>query len=353
VAARIAANARSSTAHSTTAVQVMKPIRNAAATAPPPPHVPPAASSASSVNGGLDEAAALAAAMAQSLQFAPSQPKPSQHPAAAAAATPSPSPAGASTATSDSVSSSFAAVAGRFTEFVHLEVDLSPIRGVFNDTHNPEVSIADALARVPIDLADYLFAANRWARRSGKPMIEGPDAVPDMTADRAMAIWLYTCNSPLYAMLNVALRSADRSKLTTEYFPYLRLLLTGMALVRKKEGTDKRMVNRGVPKLDLVTLYPDEYVKGETLLWWSFSSTTADIGVLQNSMFLGTSGPRTIFQIHTSASVDVSAFSPFREAERLLPPGTALRITGILPKIADGLTIITCEDDPDAPSLVA
>jgi hypothetical protein len=244
-------------------------------------------------------------------------------------------------------------VAERFTEFVHLEVDLSPIRGVFDDTHNPEVSIADALARVPIDLADYLFAAKRWVTRSGKSTLKGPDAVPGMTADRAMAIWLYACNSPLYARLNEALRSADRSKLMTEYFPYLRLLLTGMALVRKKEGTDKRMVNRGVPKLDLVALYPDEYVKGETLLWWSFSSTTADIGVLQSSTFLGKSGPRTIFQILTSASVDVSPFSPFPESERLLPPGTALRITGILSKDASGLTIITCEDDPNAPGLVS
>jgi len=233
------------------------------AATPPPPHFPPAASSASSVNGGLSEAAALAAAMAQSLQLAPSQAKSSHLPAAAAAAaTPSPTTAASSASAAPISSPGFAAVAERFTEFVHLEVELSPIRGIFDDTHNPEVSIADAIARVPIHLADYLFSAKRWVVRSGKSTLEGPDAVPGMTADRAMAIWLYACNSPLYARLNEALRSADCSKLTTEYFPYLRLLLTGMALVRKKAGTDKRMVNRGVPKLDLVALYPDEYVKG-------------------------------------------------------------------------------------------
>ena len=46
-------------------------------------------------------------------------------------------------------------------------------------------------------------------------------------------------------------------------------------------------------------------------------------------------------------------FSAFHgEAERLLPPGVALRITGVLPKDASGLTIVAIEDDTDAPALV-
>lgn len=54
------------------------------------------------------------------------------------------------------------------------------------------------------------------------------------------------------------------------------------------------------------------------------------------------------------SAVDVSAFSAIQaEAELVLPPGTALRITDILPKDVSGLTIITCEDDPDVPPLLA
>ena len=41
------------------------------------------------------------------------------------------------------------------------------------------------------------------------------------------------------------------------------------------------------------------------------------------------------------------------EAELLLPAGIALKITGVLPKDPSGLTIITCEDDDDAPTLVS
>ena len=39
--------------------------------------------------------------------------------------------------------------------------------------------------------------------------------------------------------------------------------------------------------------------------------------------------------------------------ELLLPAGIALKITGVLPKDASGLTIITCEDDTDAPALIS
>ena len=156
----------------------------------------------------------------------------------------------------------------------------------------------------------------------------------------------------MYIELNKALRSADRPTLKAVFFPYFRLLLAAVAVIRTAQGSKSHTVNRGV-KRDLVTEYPDEYAKGETLVWWSFTSTTADIGVLANPMFLGKHGPRTIFQIHTSYSVDVSKFSAFPEAERLLPPGIALRITGILPRDSSGQTIITCIDDEDGAGLVA
>ena len=78
------------------------------------------------------------------------------------------------------------------------------------------------------------------------------------------------------------------------------------------------------------------------------------ISVLSNPVFLGTTGDRTIFQILTSRAVDVSAFSAIKsEAELLLPSGVALLITGVLPKDSSGQTIITCEDDPDAPALLS
>ena len=89
------------------------------------------------------------------------------------------------------------------------------------------------------------------------------------------------------------------------------------------------------------------------LAWWCFSSTTSNIAALSNDMFLGTNGDRTIFQILTSKGVDIGKLSAIpSEAEYLLPAGTVFKVTGVLPKSADGLTIVTLEDDTDAPPMV-
>ena len=113
------------------------------------------------------------------------------------------------------------------------------------------------------------------------------------------------------------------------------------------------MTNRGVP-LDLVSRYPDEYAKDNNITWWQFSSTTTNIAALENPAFLGKTGDRTIFQIMTKHGIDITPFSAMPgEAELLLPPGICLLVTGVLAKDASGLTIITCEDNTDAPPMVA
>ena len=145
-------------------------------------------------------------------------------------------------------------------------------------------------------------------------------ACPGLTNDGAGAIYLFTCESPLYKELNAKLRARDRAALKVRskspqsfpnlpapnpqipkgfrgpgsledkcarlkahpsektaadarqegYFPYARLLYEGYrALCTGKP----RMLNRGVKK-DLVGSAPDDYAEEESLLWWSFSSTT-------------------------------------------------------------------------------
>lgn len=294
--------------------------------------------------------------------------------------------------------------AGRFTDFEHVSDEPSPIVGLFLPS-NPEVPIDEAVGRMNLDLSAELFTAKRkFAKGAGKALVAN---VPEMTPDMAAAIYLYTAeapaDAPMYSILNrcaslrprvglvssvrphavgshaVAailcgcchrsiavkvlwarfnfpfvrlLRKTDRTTLKVRFFPYLRLLITGMCKLRAVQKSEKRMVNRGV-KLDLVGMFPEDYAKEETLVWWQFSSTTSDIAVLDNPMFLGKSGDRTIFQVLTASAVDVSAFSAVNnEAEMLLPPGVALRVKGILSKSADGLTIIACEDDPDVPPLL-
>ena len=95
------------------------------------------------------------------------------------------------------------------------------------------------------------------------------------------------------------------------------------------------------------------YRTGEQVVWWAFTSTTTNIGVLENPMFLGKTGPRTIFQIATSKAVDVKDFSALPgESEYLLPPGIVLEVTGTLGPSADGLVMVSCAEDLTAPALI-
>ena len=235
-------------------------------------------------------------------------------------------------------------------QFDHCAGVLNPIAGLFDPARNPVVSIKDAAAKLPFDLKAQLWSARQWVKKG--PIKSAISAVPELTPDMAMSIWLYTCESPLYTELNAALRMVDRGVLRTSYFPYLRLLVAGMTKVKAQQGFKLRMVNRGV-KLDLVEQFPEDYVDGESLVWWAVTSTTSKLQVLSNPMFLGSSGRRTIFQVHTKYAVDVSQFSAIPgEHEYVLPPAVVLQITGILKRDASGLTIISCEDDPDAPELI-
>ena len=70
-------------------------------------------------------------------------------------------------------------------------------------------------------------------------------------------------------------------------------------------------------------------------------------------MFLGSDGDRTIFQILTKHGADIGGLSQIpSEAEVLLPAGAQFKVTSVLQKDASGLTIVTIEDNADAPPMV-
>jgi hypothetical protein len=109
------------------------------------------------------------------------------------------------------------------------------------------------------------------------------------------------------------------------------LFLTGIDF----RSTEYQTVWRGVPE-DLSDLYP----KGEQRTWWSLSSCTSTIGVLESPFYLGKSGTRTMFSIETRSGKLIRSHSYYQdEDEILLPPGTFLKVVGTL-NPADGLHII-------------
>eukprot|EP00931_Biecheleriopsis_adriatica_P046725 TRINITY_DN26858_c0_g1_i1.p1 TRINITY_DN26858_c0_g1~~TRINITY_DN26858_c0_g1_i1.p1 ORF type:complete len:436 (+),score=71.81 TRINITY_DN26858_c0_g1_i1:83-1390(+) len=137
---------------------------------------------------------------------------------------------------------------------------------------------------------------------------------------------------PLYRELNNRCYNKDRN-LIKPFLSFIWLLMKTLQLLPPYQGS---VVNRGVRK-DL----KDNYPVGKQFVWHGFTSTTKDVGVLHNPMFLGTSGKRTIFQIELTQKQarDISKYSPLPEGEVLLPPACRFKVKGCLSP-AEGLTVI-------------
>ena len=151
---------------------------------------------------------------------------------------------------------------------------------------------------------------------------ETPEQPPDgLTIDESAAIRLYTIEweenqRSLYSMLNHTLKKDDRDKLRP-YFKYMKLFLTALV---KLPCVPQLTVWRGVTK-DVSAQFPP----GTKVIWWAFSSCTTSLPVLENNMYLGNTGERTLFSVEAINGRTVRDHSHFvTEDEILLLPGTQM-----------------------------
>jgi hypothetical protein len=149
---------------------------------------------------------------------------------------------------------------------------------------------------------------------------ETPEQPPDgLTIDESAAIRLYTIewegsHRSLYSMLNRTLKYEDREHLRP-YFKYLKLFVTALA---KLPCVPPLTVWRGVTKN-----MSAEFPPGTPVTWWAFSSCTTALTVLENNMYLGNTGNRTLFSVEAINGRTVRAHSHFvTEDEIVLLPGT-------------------------------
>lgn len=142
-----------------------------------------------------------------------------------------------------------------------------------------------------------------------------------LTIDESAAIRLYTIewkkpHRSLYSELNHTLKWSPRSELRP-YFRYMKLFLTALA---KIPCLPMLTVWRGITK-DLT----NEYAQGSLITWWSFSSCTSELTVLENQIYLGKSGKRTLFSLEAINARAIRDHSHFAtEDEVLLLPGTLM-----------------------------
>jgi len=78
-----------------------------------------------------------------------------------------------------------------------------------------------------------------------------------------------------------------------------------------------------------VKLYPEKYVKGNTIVWYSFTSTTTQLGTVES--FTKKAKESTIFCINGCLSGrSIEKFSRHqKEVEILIPPGSRFEIVSI------------------------
>jgi hypothetical protein len=161
------------------------------------------------------------------------------------------------------------------------------------------------------------------------------DSRNGLDQNESASIYLYTMEwepreQCLYYVLNATLRTENRHKLRP-WLLYLKLILTAL----DKLQSEKQTIWRGV-KCDL----NQQYEVGKRYIWWSLSSCTASLLVLESDQFLGKQGARTLFNIECHDGKMIRSHSSVHvEDEFLLPPATQIEVVSKLDSGA-GLTII-------------
>jgi hypothetical protein len=164
----------------------------------------------------------------------------------------------------------------------------------------------------------------------------------DLTADQIAAIHMYTQACDFYRSLNSCLRARDRERVKP-FLSYLRLLLEGLRQLPAIES----FVYRGV-KLDL----SDKFKKDDEPVWWSVTSTSETIGVLESKDFCGQDGSRTVFMVEAKHARNIAPFSAFKsEKELILLPGAQLRVKSVV-ALGGGLHMVQMEEIDMPMSLV-
>lgn len=167
-----------------------------------------------------------------------------------------------------------------------------------------------------------------------------------LTVNEIGAIALYTMpyepwQVAFYNVLNTALRSEDRVAIK----PFIHVIWLLMHALKKSEPYSGSVLFRGVKK-DLSAMY----LKGRRFSWYSVSSCSCMAEVLENPLFLGNSGERTIFSIELhkeqNRARSIKQFSLVKsEDEIILPPNSRFEVISHL-RAGSGLVIIHLKELP-------
>lgn len=212
---------------------------------------------------------------------------------------------------------------------------------IFNTNPLPKIntihlcSVEECIAYAQIYCEELSFYDFRLNIQAARIHAEDNTNLEITDIEDKIAIRLYTQETPLYKLLNRALRNRNRKEIIP-FLPFFKRLLHALyQLPLLKNST----INRGISK-DV----SEQYIKniGKKIIEWSFCSCTGSINVLKD--FIGQK--TTLLQINTSNVVDIKKYSSMEhEDERIILPGSVFIVKGFL-DLKNGTKIIQLEQDP-------
>jgi len=195
---------------------------------------------------------------------------------------------------------------------------MNPIDDLFSV---PIINFESSLSRISEpSLLKYITISKQF---SEDYLFNHPEDI--LSVDEIAAINLYTreWESPIYKLLNVDLRKQDRTVLK-KWFPYLRLLLSG--LLKLPELTE--ILWRGFSSdKDQESIYK----QGRKIYWWGFSSCSLTANTVKTFLTSNGSPYRNLFSIKCISGINIKNYSAIPdEDEILLLPGSYFEVKSIL-----------------------
>ncbi|CAF4127175.1 unnamed protein product, partial [Adineta steineri] len=217
--------------------------------------------------------------------------------------------------------------------------EISPILGYSEEPLLPLAQACTPLADIFHNLSFYVDLALK----------ETPEQPPDgLSIDESAAIRLYTIewdkpHRSLYSTLNYNLKNNDRQAL----LPFHRYLKLFLAALVKLPCVPPLTVWRGVT-MNLSAEFPP----GSAMTWWAFSSCTTEMTVLENNMYLGQEGDRSLFSVEAINGRTIKAHSHFvTEDEIVLMSGTHMIVQSQLSPAANLYIIHLKQVEPEMMTL--
>jgi hypothetical protein len=189
--------------------------------------------------------------------------------------------------------------------------------------------VVDCIARAGVLPAEALERGCAVALKKAKDILAGAELdVAGLNCHEIAAINFYTQEhmeqpknkqSPVnvYYPMNTALRKQEAAVIKP-FWPYIKLLQQALLkLPAVKIDALFRGLRKPNPPIELqdVRCQIDQI---QCQIWWPFTSTTKTRAVAQE--FCGSSGPRVLFEIGSSAARDVQAYSALPDEDELLMP---------------------------------